>query len=75
MSDTEEESSGSDGNWPVNETWLRGILQSNHPNDKDISILVSASACASSVCEAPKPKPTAKYQYSRTVLQPILAGL
>lgn len=48
MSDTEEESSGSDGNWPVNETWLRGILQSNHPNDKDISILVSSSARARS---------------------------
>lgn len=46
MSDTEEESSGSDGNWPVNETWLRGILQSNHPHDKDINILVS-SACVS----------------------------
>lgn len=42
MSDTEEESSSSDSSWPVNETWLRGILQANHPNDKDtINILVS----------------------------------
>lgn len=47
MSDTEEESSGSDSQWPVNESWLRGLLQRNHPADADnINILVSEAMLA-----------------------------
>lgn len=42
MSDTEEDSSVSDNSWPVNETWLIGILTENHKcSEADIKILVS----------------------------------
>lgn len=42
MSDTEDDSSVSDNSWPVNETWLLGILTENHKcSEADIKILVS----------------------------------
>lgn len=53
MSDTEDDSSISDSSWPVNETWLTGILTENHKcSEADIKILVSrCTALAISVID------------------------
>lgn len=40
MSDTDEDSSSSGTQWPVNEDWIRKVLHGQHGNETDIKIVV-----------------------------------
>lgn len=41
MSDTDDDSSSSGTQWPVNEEWIRKVLHGRHGNETDIKIVVN----------------------------------
>lgn len=41
MTDSEEESSGSENNWPMNEDWMTNILKGDDKTDAKVKINVN----------------------------------